>query len=91
MSRAAAAVTADVSRETPSNRHGKPWSDKETDQLRAGRNAGEIVPRLAAALGRTEDAVGAKLGRIGLVLQPHRKPRHVIPGRRRRADREVAP
>jgi hypothetical protein len=84
-----------VSRETVSNRHGKPWSEKEIAFLMANRERWSKVPWLARLLRRTPDAVKSKLKRQRLVIQPHRKPRHrspgpVIPNRRRRADRELA-
>jgi hypothetical protein len=79
-----------VSRETPSKRHGKRWSEKEIATATDNRKAGQDIPSLAKLLTRTEDAVEAKLRRLRILLQPHRKHRYVIPARRRRVDREAA-
>jgi hypothetical protein len=49
----------------------RPWTDAEEDRLRAAWTAGEQVARIAAAHGRTTNAIQSRLLKLGLITLDH--------------------
>lgn len=68
---------------------GLDWPPADLERLERLRLAGATVPDLLEEFpDRTRRAIASKLCREGIVIQPHAKPM-VLPGRRRRVDREL--
>jgi hypothetical protein len=49
----------------------RPWSDEEEDRLRAAWDAAQPVARIAAAHGRTTNAIQSRLLKLGLITLDH--------------------
>lgn len=62
-------VPDDARRGRPNAR--RPWSDEEEDRLRAAWDAGEPVSRIAAAHGRSSNAIQSRLLKLGLITLDH--------------------
>lgn len=65
-----ASALASPQRGAPAPRSGKPWSVEEDEKLLAGFGAGQTIPVLAAAHGRSRIAIEARLARFGKVPMP---------------------
>ena len=59
----------DARRARPNAR--RPWSDGEEDRLRAAWAGGEPVARIAAAHGRSTNAIQSRLLKLGLITLDH--------------------
>jgi hypothetical protein len=58
----------------------RPWSDGEEDRLRAAWAAGESVARIAAAHGRSGNAIQSRLLKLGLITLDHPESPAGLPG-----------
>ncbi len=55
-------------RKLPSNA-GQPWTQEEEQRLLEGYHAGQTIPQLATAHGRTRGAIESRLQRMGVIPQ----------------------
>lgn len=63
-------------RRRPEDRDDRPnarrsWSDEDEDRLRDGWAQGESTERIAAALGRTRNAIASRLLKLGIIDADH--------------------